>query len=103
MQVRGYQQDEDVEMSTPPGIEKLREFFCGCATEETTWLEVYRELERAERSEYAAPDKIVMHLCHWADLTTHGSGIRGAWLTDSGKETLNWMRTSGSKDWSEDA
>ena len=83
----------------PSAMKKIDSLFCGCANEENTWGVVLKELERCERSEYKTDD-IVAHICNWADLTEHGSAVRGVWLTEGGKEVLAFLRQHGI-DWQE--
>lgn len=85
----------------PRGLDKLCEVFCGCATTENTWAPVIAVLERAALDKKPDPpydDGIADALVDWAGLTEHGTSVRYAWLTDEGREALEFFRKYG-EDW----
>lgn len=79
----------------PAGIARVGRIFCGCCTVENTWGAVFAELERCERAEHKGDDGLAAAICDHCGLTDHGTSIRGAWLTDSGKESLAFLREYG--------
>lgn len=80
-------------MSVPAGIERLKELLCGCASDAVE-QEILTELTRAEMGVYRDPETFCTHVLDHLELLEHGCAIRGAWLTDDGKEALAWMRAN---------
>ena len=83
------------------GITKeLREFMCGCLTSEKTWQWIVEYLERKsgelgpEGTAYVNDDELngaeifMTGILDHLGFTEHGISIRGAWITDKGRELV---------------
>lgn len=88
------------EVLMPDGICVLAQIICQCGTPEESFRRIINELERCEkplpRQEKDWPyDHIVACLCDHANMTSHGSSLSCAWLTDEGKICLSFLRKWG--------
>lgn len=91
----------------PDGIAKIDDVFCGCGDPEAAWEEIKKELtrlnqEHMERKEIESSGLwyIMAYLIGHMELSEHGGGIGGAWLTPLGKETLDFLEKYGAN-WKE--
>jgi hypothetical protein len=105
----------------PDCVARLDEYFCGCGEPSEAW-QCVRDYLRIAQSGYAGlsrdftswagltrdlprkwpygdpRDMFVAYVLAHLRYTEHGVSIRGAWLTDDGKELLRFLETEGC-DW----
>lgn len=92
----------------PDSIRDISACFCGCGSPDVAWQWVLDYLARHGDEDAAkrwtaaetGPEWIAVYLMDHLDLTEHGTGIRGAWLTERGEEALAFLREHG-PDWDE--
>lgn len=80
--------------------------FCGCYTPEVALNLIEEGLERFDRdgdkewvsqTEWVDNNLILAYLLSSLDLTEHGGGIGGSWLTAKGKKLLEALKLSNDK------
>jgi hypothetical protein len=83
----------------PAGIDALASVFCTCGDSSAAWRAIEQELTRSCRSAGQPHGSgewlIAAYLLCNLGLTSHGSTVRHAWLTDSGLEALKFLREHG--------
>lgn len=88
---------------TPKKILDIKKMFCGCGNPDLAWLAIknylrqredfhsnkisYEETEKLETGK----DYILAYLLDYFGLTEHGGSVGGCWLTNDGKEILNYL------------
>lgn len=90
----------------PKSMCDLSDTFCGCGDPELAyqWISDYLTRISNQNTSYkvptTGPEYIAIYLMDHLGFTEHGSTIHGSWLTDRGKEVLEFISNNGT-DWQE--
>jgi hypothetical protein len=83
----------------PESIRKIDECFCGCGEPEKAWRWVLVYLTELETRTAHVPttglEYIAVYLLNHLGITEHGTSVRGAFLTEAGKEAQAFLSQHG--------
>lgn len=91
-------------VTVPKVIENLKSVMCGCGNPATAWKVLHDHLIReaieiGKRPPLPNPVSgewyIVAYLLDYAGATEHGSSVLSAWITDDGREALEFLEQYG--------
>lgn len=91
----------------PYSIDRLNNLICGCGSPQLIWAWVLEYLQRLAAADRDFPvfmepktpgDWMLLYAVDYAGMTEHGVGIRGGWITDEGREALEFLAKRGA-DW----
>lgn len=80
----------------PKGILEFHKLLCGCGSPGMCWdsliwyLEICTSKENYFNTENSF-ELFFMYVISHLGLTEHGTSIYGSWITEKGKECLNWL------------
>jgi hypothetical protein len=92
--------DESVQIinvkDLPVGVIEFDKLLCGCGEPDKCWKLLYEYLQKADKNKYINTENtyelfFIYVINNELEFTEHGSSIYGSWLTDKGKEVLNWL------------
>ncbi len=91
----------------PENVVKIWRLICGCSDTTKTWTWILEYLTKcASEDSYLNDDDLsggeilAMNLLRDLGFTEHGTSIRGSWITDNGKEIIEFINKMGI-DWTD--